>query len=373
MSDEIRSHRLCEPDRSGQTRDDVNRNRLVEVQRLFSGAFKKKDLLESLEKAVISTPNNVAEECETFAEQWSPVQNEERIKKISFVSAYTWDFSDGNKEENPYRVLNGAMQFFREKRTRLLNIRWFLYGLLEGLRSLPYMQYKSLYRGIDVGVSWEVDDLRTFATFTSMTREKSKAEAFLKHGSGGKLSGTLITATGLFGYDISGYSLFGQKEKEVILEPFQRVNVRGIEKKDDVVNVELVDGGGSEFLIEGKIPRNYVIKSPESDLLQGALDHCRAADELKDSGKMSEAEKEWEEGMGLYLEASKEKSKIGSMNVGVGMMLGIGITQEIEKGLSLLKTVGEVCDDEIWMIRELSNREFFIHDGIDLSGLLIIQ
>ena len=371
MSDEGRNYRLCEPDRSGHSKDDVNRNRLVEVQRLFTGAFKKKDLLESLEKAVIPTPSVVAEECETFAEQWSPVQDEERIKKISFVSAYTWDFSEGNKEENPYRVLNGAMQFFQEKRTRLLNIRWFLYGLLEGLRSLPYMQYKCLYRGIDMGVEWEVDDLRTFATFTSMTREKSGAETFLKYNEG-KLSGTLITARGLFGYDISGYSLFGQKEKEVMLEPFQRVNVRRIEKKDDVVNVELVDGEGSKFLIEGKIPRKYVIKSPESDLLQGALDHCRAAEDLKDSGEMSEAEKEWEEGMKLYLEASKEKSKIGSLNVGVGMMLGIGLKQEIEGGLSLLKTVGEVCDEEIWMIRELSNREFFIHDGIDLSGLLFV-
>ena len=107
-----------------------------------------KDLFHSLEKSGISDPKSVSE-------QWSPVRDEERTRVMSFISAYTCDFGGEEKEGNPYCVLNGEMHFFQEQKTKLMNVCWFLYGVLEGLCSLPHMQYSFLYRGVDTVIEWK--------------------------------------------------------------------------------------------------------------------------------------------------------------------------------------------------------------------------
>ena len=165
--------------------------------------------------------------------------------------------------------------------------------------------------------------MRVFSTFISMSRTKERTEAFIKHDQEGHKFGILITAKGLFGYDICGYCHFGQKEKEVVLEPFQQVFVLKVEKEGGFVKIEVVDGGKSEFLEEGMISQKFCfLRSPESDLFQEAQDHCRAAEDLKAKKRMSEGEREWEEGMKSYLEGGNKGSGIGEFECWSWSFLG---------------------------------------------------
>ena len=43
--------------------------------------------------------------------------------------------------------------------------------------------------------------------------------------------------------------------------------------------------------------------------------------------------------------------------------------KEMMRGLELWGKGGKVKEEEMWMIRELSNREFFTREGVDMSGL----
>ena len=369
--------RLGQGDDSCRSTDEVHVRRRGALQTLFKGTFEEGDLSQALKEAEVEEAEKAVRKSEVFAKEWCPVQDKERIKMYSFVIAYTQQLNPQKKEENPFFVLNKAILDFEP--SALTNVRQFLFCLLKALRSLPYMQYSNLYRGIDKKLGWECDDMRIFPTFTSTSRDPEGAKTFLGRDKEGKKSGTLITAKDLFGYDVSEYSPF-EHEKEVILEPFQQVFVQKVEKEGEIVNIEVNDGGGSEFLIEGLIPRKFVVEKPESEMFQEALDHCRAGNLLKVSGKREEVRREWEEGMKHFLEIAEKGNggefsgigeRIGALNVGVGLLLGVGVEKDFEKGLDWLKKVGKVREEEVWMMRELSNREFFSKDRrIDMSGLL---
>jgi hypothetical protein len=350
-------------DSTCRTGDDIYAKRKREVRQNFKGHFEKKDLRESLEVADIRSAAKLAMHCETDAIKLSPVKDDERAEKMSFVIAYTVEFGEEGEGNQPYRVLNEAI--VKCVPIKMKNVRYFLYGLLEGMRSLPYMQFSKLYRGIDVKVKWEKEDLRIFPSFTSTSRDRGVGERFLKDGR----SGTLITLNGLSGYDVCGYSDFWN-EKEVILEPFQRVFVCEVNDRGDVLEIEVRDGGESEFLIEGLIKRKYRIGSPESDMIEEALDHWRVVEELEIDGKDEEAEEERRKGMERCERAAENGSRIGMWNAGMGYLLGVGVEQDFERGVKWLKEAGEVKEEDVWMIRELSNREFF-SKRVDLSGLLM--
>jgi len=215
-------------------------------------------------------------------------------------------------------------------------------------------------------VECEEGETKTFAAFTSMSRLEEKAESLLTFDKSGKKSGTMIHGKDLFGYDLSGYSFFGPGEKKVILEPFQQLIVSKVDKKD-VVMIEMRGKKDTKFLLERKIPKTFDVKSPESEILQEALDHCRRAERWKNGGEMKEAEKEWKEGQKMFLEAAKTGSQIGALNVGVGYLFGIGVEKDFKKGIDWLMKARKVEEDEVWMIRELSNREFFFREGVDMS------
>ncbi len=360
----LSSSRLREQDNSCRSLDEIHRDRKFALQTLFRGDFKRGNLIEALKTAEISKASKIGQGFEKLAKQWCPVQDKERVEMYSFLIAYTHSAAD--QETSPYRMLNSAILNFEQR--VLMKFSLFLFGLLEGLRSLPYMQYSKLYRGIGREVKWESDDLRIFPTFTSTSRSLEVAEGFSKRNRKMDERRTIITAKGLFGYDISGYSLF-PGEEEVLLEPFQQVYVEKVEEGDDVVMIDVVDRGDSEFLILGKIPRKYVVKSPESEILQEAIDHCRIAEIMKGDKKIEEARNEWEKAMGKYSELANIRKRVGCLNVGVGYLLGVGCDQDFEKALEWLKKVGEVKEEDVWMFRELSNREFFKGD-IDMKCLL---
>ena len=76
--------------------------------------------------------------------------------------------------------------------------------------------------------------------------------------------------------------------------------------------------------------------------------------------------------MELYEKAAGEGSQIACFNLGMYYLFGIGVEKDFEKGIEWLKRGGKVEEEEVWMIRELSNREFFTMEGVDMSGLLML-
>ena len=172
-TDGVRSFRFREGDRSCRSDDDVHRRRKTTLQTLFKGKVERVDLLEALDEAKVGQAKEITKKCEAFSKQWCLIPDSGRMSMYSFVIAYTHEGS--SKEDSPYRVLNRAILDFEP--SALTDARLFLYGLLEGLRSLPYMQYSNLYRGLGTRVKWEADDVRTFPTFTSTSRDGDVARA----------------------------------------------------------------------------------------------------------------------------------------------------------------------------------------------------
>ena len=76
--------------------------------------------------------------------------------------------------------------------------------------------------------------------------------------------------------------------------------------------------------------------------------------------------------MGLYEKAAGEGSQIACLNLGMYYLFGAGVEKDFEKGIEWFKRGGKVEEEEVWMIRELSNREFFTREGVDMSGLFML-
>ena len=369
-SEEGKNLRLGEGDNSCRPTDEINERRRTGITQAFTERFEKGDLSMAVRGTRIPEPELLVRVCDDYARELMPVVDDERRIKMAFIVAYTLDSTDWKGEEKPYRVLNNAI--IKGDSFEIGIVRCFLYGLLEGLRSLPYMQFPKLYRGIDVEVNWTGEDIRVFGTFTSMTRCEEVGRRFLKNEGGGKRSGTLIRGEGLHGYDVCGYSTYWD-EMEVILEPFQQVHVCDVKKAEGVVTVDVIDGGGTKPILLKRIPQSFVMESPESEMIEEGLDHCRKARVLEMEEDEKGAEKEWSEGMEWFLKAAKGQSQIGALNVGVGYLFGIGVERDFVKGIEWLKKGGKVEEEKVWMVRELSNREYFMREGVDMSSLFFLS
>ena len=130
---------------------------------------------------------------------------------------YTYDFGPKDFESNPYRIVN--RNFTEMKRASGL-----LYLVMSGLRKLPRVTGRTLYRGVRGGVSLDKDhyhkgNVVTWSALSSTSPDLNTTKAFLAKGSkSGKEAGTLFIIDKGWGYDIQPYSLFPDEE-EIILEP----------------------------------------------------------------------------------------------------------------------------------------------------------
>ncbi len=77
--------------------------------------------------------------------------------------------------------------------------------------------------------------------------------------------------------------------------------------------------------------------------------------------------------MELYEKAVGEGSQIACFNIGLYYLFGVGVKKDFEKGMEWFKKGGKVEAEEVWMIRELSNRELFTTEGVDMSGLFMLR
>ena len=374
-----------------ETEGDQAQRRRAAFDKLFAVVLDSLPLSDSLKKAGIPEAEDVAEICE---EQSSVLHKKdaEQAHTMAFIFAYTFDNGDPSSEEkakNPYHILNKVLL---ECKTIPLNkTRYFIYGLLKALRSLPFEKYEILYRGINEKVSWQKGDIKVWSAFTSMTRSLEVTREFLLQ-KDGTASGTLINAKNLHGYDISCYSLV-EKEEEVLIEPFQSVIVKGVIDAGGLVIPEVDDTGCSEYLLTDKlpfissavpatpvpqtaipgpqpspvpkpvskpvspVPKTQSSPVPYQDLLLKAL-------ELHRSGKHEEAVK-------LYEESGMKGSKLGWLNLGNCYISGKGVKKDVKQALDCWKKCGHIEDKDIGWMRELSNDRFLGVKELDLSSLFI--
>ena len=229
---------------------ETNTQRRNNLERLFREGFKPKTLEESLNE--MSIPNV-----------------DEFIRKhvkggadsgMEFLAAYTADWEDDAMYEyNPYWILNKALADGKdEDRKRVLG---FLYGVLRDLRKLPVQRYSVLYRAVREKLEWNVGETRELAGFTSTTMEEECTTEFLSKDG----RGMLMRIHGACGADIRNFSRFGEKEKEVLIEPLTSVVVRSVEEKD---KVRIVDVG----VDEGYLLSEWIQRPDRVDVLGGYVE-----------------------------------------------------------------------------------------------------
>ena len=76
--------------------------------------------------------------------------------------------------------------------------------------------------------------------------------------------------------------------------------------------------------------------------------------------------------MKFYEKAVYEGSQVACFNFGLYYLFGVGVKKDFEKGIEWLKKGGKVKEEEVWVIRELGNRDLFPREGVDMSGLFIL-
>jgi len=231
----------------------TTRQRRMYIERIFGGDYPPMPLVESLREAGVREHESIGDFCLEQAVKVFP-HYPTKAGKMSFIYAFDFDFAipEGFRE-NPYFIINNALTSGRP--VDILRSGHLIYGLLTALRSLPYIHFDVLYRGLKVPVRWEKDDVRCFAAFTSFSRSLRIAEKFLRFGDDGKSKGTLITAKDMCGYDIRDYSMFVDEEP-VIIEPLTLAVVVETEREDDLVKVTVAESGNSKPVLLDKIPIN---------------------------------------------------------------------------------------------------------------------
>ena len=222
-------------------------------------------LIDALKDAKVPHSEEIADFCSELTAEIDC----EREMKLSYVVAYTYDLGpDGEKTDTPYWIINDALS--GNSILAFLNARKFIWGLLSGLRILPYKQFDVLYRGMNKHVICEEGQLVKWCRFTSTTRDKAVAERFLGISPNGEKEGTLITIKGGWGYDIEEFSAM-PGEQEVLMEPGAEVFVNSV-KHGSVDEIQVF------VAIEGNLLLDHIPRSC-----------ARAANEDEESKHFSEA------------------------------------------------------------------------------------
>ena len=208
------------------------------------------------------------------------------------ICSYTCESNDDNY--SPYKILNQNLVTDNRK-NGVKNISKFLFIFLKSLRKLtiyyPEKNNNYLYRCIrhkialskdpfnDKLVPYVVGNKKTFWGFTSTSSNPKTSYSFLDTTKQIK-SGTLFTLEGdLWGYDITLFNWFG--EKEILLEPERKFIVRNVlPPLNEIINVTctilksptILDNKVSNHSKENKnIDIEFVKKSDNNILLFGEI------------------------------------------------------------------------------------------------------
>ena len=174
-----------------------------------------------------------------ITDNWELIKKEnEKISKNDaiIISSYTYEPKTMYQKYSPYRLLNTNL-VSNNRKNGVINADKYLFLFLSTLRGLKKCKKDNLFRCIsckvklekdpnnDKFVPYEIGNQKVFWSFTSTSDDESLTENFLNDGKGTKY---IIKGDDLWGYDISLFNVYG--EKEIILEPERKYIVEKVKE-----------------------------------------------------------------------------------------------------------------------------------------------
>ena len=164
------------------------------------------------------------------------------------ICSYTREIKGKYHADSPYKILNQSMT--SENRNKgIQNVGQYLLVLLLALRKLEKCYKDCLYRGIRTNVIKDKDtkgneykykkgDIKKWWAFTSTSYSKEVALNFLKDTNKYGKHGTIFEIKGseLWGYDLSDFNMF--PEKEILFIPEREIEIKDIKQIDDYALIE---------------------------------------------------------------------------------------------------------------------------------------
>ena len=253
--------------------------KLFSINSLFEKDTQHKSLTCALKDAGVPNCDEVAAVCSEKAQAFDA----EKRLKLSFVVAYTYGPGEGDKwTDTPFYKINKAL--LDGSYLSMFPVRGLIWGLFQGLRTLPYKQFDSVYRALKSSVPWKTGRTWFWPCFTSATKNLDTAETSLTVSETGKKEGTLMIIENGWGYDLEEVEL-ARDGNEVLMEPGLKMYIRRI-VPSYFEKVFLSTREEREDILLDRVPRHDVdgnvdVGGKEKD------DYLRAM-ELKKNGKYEE-------------------------------------------------------------------------------------
>ena len=177
--------------------------------------------------------NDILMKCHNRINQvYDNIKNKFNISKEEAYTICSYTCESMIKDFSPYKILNKNM-VTEDRKNGIENISKYLYILLLALRKLPKYfpddNNKFLYRCIRSKVNlnepngYKIGIIKTFYAFTSTSTNPILSYKFLEKENEIK-TGTIFSLGGdIWGYDISLFSFFN--EKEILLEPERQFKI----------------------------------------------------------------------------------------------------------------------------------------------------
>ena len=178
-------------------------------------------------------------------EKWDLIR--EQNPKISkndalIISSYTYEPKKMYEKYSPYRLLNTNLVASNRK-SGIKNVDKYFFLLLVALRGLTKTKKNNLFRCIsckvklvkdpnnDKYIPYQQGNQKIFWPFTSTSDDEKLTENFLDNGTGTKYK---IIGDNLWGYDITLFNVYG--EKEILLEPERKYEIQNV-KEGNIIEI----------------------------------------------------------------------------------------------------------------------------------------
>jgi rubrerythrin len=218
-----------------------------------ASAYEAKEICQSL---LLKCNNTVDNNWEKIKQEHKGISRNDAL----IISSYTYEAKPMYKKYSPYRILNTNLVASNRKQG-IECIEKYFFLFLRALRILKKTKTDQLFRCITCKVKldndpnnnkyvpYKVGNEKIFWPFTSTSAEEEVSENFLDNGNGTKYK---IIGDNLWGYDITLFNVYG--EKEILLEPEKKYIIEKV-KNGNIIEVtcKVIDNSQLLKVIEGVI------------------------------------------------------------------------------------------------------------------------
>ena len=178
-------------------------------------------------------------------EKWDEIiKQNPKISKLDalIISSYTYEPKAMYKKFSPYRLLNTNL-VSADRKNGIINVEKYFFLLLVALRGLTKTKKNVLFRCIsckvklvkdpnnDKYIPYQQGNQKIFWPFTSTSDDEKLTENLLGNGTGTKYK---IIGDNLWGYDITLFNVYG--EKEILLEPERKYEIQNV-KEGNIIEI----------------------------------------------------------------------------------------------------------------------------------------